>query len=95
MIITIAFTASPGKREALVAKLIEIIPDTQAFDGCNHIMFTESQEVPGSLLLIEDWDSMSRYEAYKAWRRESGTSVLSTDMVVPDSVSTAYFAKLQ
>lgn len=94
MIVNIAFTAAPGKRDELVDKLISIIPDTRAFDGCNSITFTESQETPGALLLIEDWDSHEAYDAYKSWRRESGTSVLSGDLVDLDTLATSYFTVL-
>lgn len=91
MIVNIAFTAAPGKRDELVDTLVGILPDTRAFDGCNTIAFTESADSPGSLLLIEDWDSMEQYEAYKAWRRESGTSVLGGDLVDLNSVGTTFF----
>ncbi len=91
MIVNIAFTAAPGKRDELVDTLVSILPDTRAFDGCNSIAFTESADSPGALLLIEDWDSMEQYDAYKAWRRESGTSVLGGDLVEPDSVATSFF----
>lgn len=91
MIVTIAFSATPGNRDALVQRLIEIIPATRAFEGCNSITFTEVQDSPGSLLLIEDWDSHESYESYKTWRREGGTSVLGSSLVDPDSVATSYF----
>lgn len=91
MIVNIAFQASPGKRDELVNTLLGILPETEAFDGCNDITFTESQDESGALLLIEDWQSLKHYETYKAWRRESGTSVLGGDLVVPNSVATSYF----
>jgi len=95
MIVTIAFRAAPQKRDDLVNTLIGILPDTRAFDGCNQITFTEAADDPGSLLLVEDWASEERYEAYKAWRRDSGTSVLGSDLVAPDSLSVAYFTNLE
>lgn len=79
--VTIAFQAAEGQRDALVAKMIEIIPDTLAYDGCQRIEFVESVDAAGSLLLIEDWESTEHYDAYKAWRRESGTSVLGSGLV--------------
>ncbi len=91
MIVTISFSATEGNRDALVAKLIEIIPDTLAFEGCNSIDFVESQDSAGALMLIEDWDSHEHYNAYKTWRRESGTSVLGSDLVDATSVSSSYY----
>ncbi len=91
MIVTIAFTAAAGKRDELVDALTSILPDTRAFVGCNSIAFTEVDDSPGSLMLIEDWESQEQYEAYKTWRRESGTSVLGGDLVDLDTLTTKYF----
>lgn len=81
LIITIAFDAAEGKRDALVDKLLGILDETRAFGGCEQITFTEELDRPGSLLLVEKWASTTHYDAYKAWRRESGTSVLAGDLV--------------
>jgi len=95
MIITISFRAAQGKRDDLVDKLVSILPDTRAFDGCNQITFTEAADDAGSLMLVEDWVSAEQYEAYKLWRRESGTSVLSTDLVEPGSLAVSNFMNLE
>lgn len=91
MIVTITFSATDGNRDALVAKLLSILPDTRAFEGCNSITFVEAQAAPGTLTLIEDWESAEHYDAYKAWRRESGTSVLGSDLVEPASLASHNF----
>lgn len=91
--ITIAFDAAEGKRDELIEAMIGVIPDTMAFDGCQSIQFVESTEEAGSLLLIEDWESLEHYGRYKAWRAESGTSVLSMGLV-RDSPVTNTFAPL-
>lgn len=93
LIITIAFNAADGKRDELAEKLISIIPDTRAFDGCQQITFTESNDEPGAFMLVETWASAENYEAYKAYRRESGTSVLATDLVA-GTADTQYFTIL-
>ena len=94
MIVTISFSATADNRDALVAKLQEIIPDTLNFAGCRRIDFVESTESPGDLMLIEDWETAEHYETYKAWRRESGTSVLGGGLVDPDSLQTTYYLSL-
>lgn len=81
LIMTITFEAAPGQRDALVSKMQSILHETRSFDGCERIVFAEAAEAPGSLVLIEEWASASQYDAYKAWRRESGTSVLAGDLV--------------
>ena len=94
MIVTISFQAADGKRDELVAKMQSILPDTKAFDGCRHITLTESTETPGLLMLLEDWESAGHYATYKAWRAESGTSVLAGDLVVHSSLVSSSFNAL-
>ena len=93
MIVNIAFTAAEGQRGALVDRLNSILDETRAHDGCEAITFTESSETPGSLLLVERWASIPQYDAYKTWRRESGTTVLGSDLVV-GTPETTYFTIL-
>lgn len=94
MIVTISFNAAPGKRDALVAKMHEILPDTRAFDGCNSVIIAESNDTPGEIVLVEDWDDEASYEAYKQWRRDSGTTVLGSDLVEAGSVTPKTFTAL-
>ena len=94
MIVTISFRATEGNRDGLVEALTAILPDTLAFEGCNNVVLSESDESPGELLLFEDWESAENYEAYKAWRRESGSSVLGSGLVVEDSLSSQTFTRL-
>lgn len=79
--VTIEFEAAEGARNALIAKMQEIIPETLGFEGCQRIEFFERAETTGALMLLEDWESADRYAAYKAWRKETGTSVLASDLV--------------
>lgn len=93
MIVNIAFTAAQGQRDALVDRLVSVLDDTRAYDGCEAITLTESPETPGSLLLVERWASIPQYDAYKTWRRESGTTVLGSDLV-GGTPETTYFTIL-
>lgn len=90
LIITIAFDAADGQRDALVDKLTSILHETRAYDGCEQITFTETLDRPGALLLVEKWASTEHYDHYKAWRRESGTSVLGGDLVSGEPVTNYY-----
>ena len=94
MIVTISFQAAEGKRDDLVETMQSILPDTRAFDGCNSITLTESTETPGLLMLLEDWETADHYAEYKKWRAESGTSVLSGDLVITESLKSASFEPL-
>ena len=37
--------------------LREILPDTRAFSGCQDIRVIENQDSPGSITILEGWDS--------------------------------------
>ena len=89
---TIEFEAAPGARDALVAKMRGIIPETLGFEGCQRIEFFERGDANGSLILLEDWESEERYAAYKAWRKETGTSVLASDLVNGPATTTTWNA---
>lgn len=90
LIFNVEFDAADGKRDALVEKLHSILHETRAFDGCEHIDFAESTSQPGTLLLIEKWASNEHYDAYKTWRQETGTSVLSSDLVAGTPRTTTF-----
>jgi quinol monooxygenase YgiN len=93
IIVNIAFTAAEGQRDALVDSLVSILDETRSHDGCEAITFTESPDTPGLLLLVERWASIPQYDAYKTWRRESGTSILGSDLVA-GTPKTTYFTIL-
>ena len=93
MIVNITFTAADGQRDALVDSLLSVLDETRAYDGCEGVTFAEANDYPGSMLLVEKWASIPHYDAYKAWRRESGTTVLGSDLVA-GSPETTYFTIL-
>lgn len=91
IITTIEFRAAGGKRDALVDKMLSILPDTRSYDGCESITFVENDESAGSFLLVERWASRDHYDNYRAWRKETGTSVLGSDLV-DGSPTSQYFS---
>ncbi len=54
-----------GLGESLVA--------TRAFEGCEEITVLQHQDEPGTVLILEQWQTRAHYEAYLAWRTETGT----------------------
>ena len=46
--------------------------DTRAFDGCNGITIRRNQDDPNNVVFVEDWESRSHYEKYRAFRSERG-----------------------
>lgn len=81
LIVTVTFDAATDMREALIERLLTILPDTRAFDGCERIELAESADTPGSFVMVEQWATADHFDRYKTWRVESGTSVLGSDLV--------------
>lgn len=49
-----------------------LFPDTRSFDGCIELYATQSDDDPQQFLIVETWESRQKYEAYYAWRVETG-----------------------
>ena len=70
MILTI-----PVKPESLndfLGAMKEALPDTRAFEGCQHVDVWSSEDEPGKVMLLEIWETKAHQEKYFAWRTESG-----------------------
>lgn len=51
--------------------LINIIPKTRAFDGCEWIDIHESKDLNGEFLFYEKWESEEKYDKYFSYRSSS------------------------
>ena len=49
-----------------------MLADTRKYDGCQGVETFNNQDDPNQLVLVEKWESRQHYEAYLAWRTESG-----------------------
>ena len=70
IVATVGFAVEPDKVEEFLSVLREAIPDTRKYQGCEAATVHVDQDVPGHVLLIEQWNSRGDYEAYQAWRAE-------------------------
>lgn len=66
--------ASPATREAVLACLKEALPATRAYAGCEALELLVNQDDPGNVVVYEQWTSRAHYDAYRAFRAESGFS---------------------
>jgi quinol monooxygenase YgiN len=71
MLVQLEGTVLPGRVEEFKALLTARFPETRAFDGCNDITAYLADE-GRDFVFVENWDSRSQYEAYLAWREETG-----------------------
>jgi len=88
MTLLITFDSAPGRRDDVVAKMGEMLPDTKAFPGCEHVELLAVDESDTGLVLFEKWTQPSDYDAYRAFRADSGTSILKSDLVKGPVVTT-------
>lgn len=77
VIVVIELKAKAGSRARLVAQFADILGDTRAFAGCQSVELIADAERPEWLTLLERWDNVEAYQRYKAWRIQSGTSVVA------------------
>lgn len=54
------------------AELPEMLKETRAFAGFRDIRVLLHRDRPGEIILIEEWDTTEAYEAYVAYRTETG-----------------------
>ena len=68
----VEFPCNEGQGAGFVALLKEALVDTRAFEGNEGIEVYTDQENPDLVVLWEKWRARSDYDAYLAWRMETG-----------------------
>lgn len=61
-----------GRYDDFCRFMTEILPGSRSHKGCVSIDFVRNQDDPADVVVMEKWDSRQEYEAYVAWRTESG-----------------------
>ncbi len=79
--VVLEFQAKDGQIDDIKKFLRSELPDTRAFDGFESITMHQSDDDPTRFLFWEQWASRQHYEAYLAWRVESGTLNQFVDML--------------
>lgn len=64
--------ARPEHADGMAASFKELFPDTRSFDGCIGLYATRNLDDPLNFVIVETWESRSKYEKYFAWRVERG-----------------------
>ena len=76
--------AKPESVEALKQTLKAILPSTRSYDGCLEVTPYSDLDDGQTLVAVEHWESRGHYEAYFAWREETGAMAkLATMLEVP------------
>ena len=70
--VVLEFQAQPDKADAVVKFLRAVLPDTRAYNGFESLSLHQNQDDPSSFLIWEQWVTRRHYDAYLAWRTETG-----------------------
>ena len=62
----------PERISDMKSILVEILPGTRAYDGCQGIDVYSNTEDTGTMVAVEHWDSRAHHEKYMGWRTETG-----------------------
>ena len=73
-IVILDIPAGPEVRDAVLKLMHDALPTTRAFDGCEGLEMLVTQDDPGNIVIYERWKSRAHYDAYRAFRAETGFS---------------------
>ncbi len=68
----VEFPCNAGKGKELLELLSGALADTRAFAGCESIEVYTHHDDPDRIILWEKWAARENYDAYLAWRTETG-----------------------
>ena len=70
--VVLEFQTAADQVDAVKKLFWEALPDTRAYEGFESITMHQDQDDPTKFLLWEQWETRPHYEAYLAWRTETG-----------------------
>ena len=80
VMVTAEFKMKPESAETVIQTMIEILPDTRAYDGCQEIKSYYEPDTH-TLLLVEIWESSEHQQKYIGWRVETGLVASVSEML--------------
>ena len=72
VIVTVEWQAKPGNGAAMRKALLEVLPETRSYKGCQWLELIVTQDDPDNLVVWERWDTRASYAAYLQWRVDKG-----------------------
>jgi quinol monooxygenase YgiN len=80
--VLLEFQAKADQVDDIKKFLRSELPDTRAYDGFESLTMHQSDDDPTRFLFWEQWASRPHYEAYLAWRTETGVMNQFLDMLM-------------
>lgn len=86
--VTLELALKPELAQGFYDKLSATFDETRAFGGCQEIAAYLHSDDAGRLIVVEEWDSAEAYQAYIAWRVETGfMDALADLLTAPPSMN--------
>ena len=82
--VTFELTLKPEAVEGFCAQMPITLEETREFPGFVAISIRRHADQPNRVILIEEWESRSAYEAYVAFRTETGMMDAMNDIITEE-----------
>ncbi|MFG2442761.1 putative quinol monooxygenase [Nocardia fluminea] len=82
--VTIDMAAKADRFDDLREWFVKNLPGTRSFAGNISVEVARNQDEPARILFVEKWDTRANFEAYLAWRDESGVIAELLEMLDGD-----------
>ena len=79
--VVLEFQTKPDKVEAVKEFLRKVLPDTRNYAGYESLVLHQNQDDPTSMMMYEQWSTRPQYDAYLAWRIDTGTLAEFAEML--------------
>lgn len=74
-------TVKDGRFDELRQWFIDKLPATRAFEGNVSVEVVRDQNEPARVVFMEKWNTRENFEAYLAWREETGVVAELLDVI--------------
>ena len=79
--VVLEFQAKPDKVDAVKDFLRQVLPDTRNYAGYESLVVHQNQDEPTSMMMYEQWSTRPQYDAYLAWRIDTGALAEFAEML--------------
>ena len=64
------------------SSITQLVPECRNYDGCQSADAQFDVDEPGTMVLVQQWESRSHHEKYLQWRVDSGVMAELESMLV-------------
>ena len=75
VIVNLQLSLQPHERNAALAFMDRILPDTRSYDGCYWLYSATNIEDESKLEIFSMWDSKDKYDSYVQWTLDTGVAL--------------------